>query len=60
LEESLYWERIVAFFLARLREEHRFADGAALRAQLGRDREAAEAVWRAAQAHPWPDWSLHS
>jgi len=59
-EEPLYGECIIAFFLARLREEQRFADGAALRAQLGRDREAAEAVWRAAQAHPWPDWSLHS
>jgi riboflavin kinase/FMN adenylyltransferase len=59
-EEPLYGERIVAFFLARLRDEQRFADAGALRAQLGRDREAAEAVWRAAQALPWPEWSLHS
>ncbi len=57
-EEPLYGERIVAYFLARLRDEQRFADGAALRVQLGRDREAAEAVWRAAQALPWPEWSL--
>jgi riboflavin kinase/FMN adenylyltransferase len=59
-EEPLYGERVVAFFLARLRDEQRFTDGAALRLQLGRDREAAEAVWRAAQALPWPEWSLHS
>ena len=58
--EPLYGERIVAYFLSRLRDEQRFADGAALRAQLGRDREAAEAVWRAAHAFPWPEWSLHS
>lgn len=58
--EPLYGERIVAYFLSRLRDEQRFADGAALRVQLGRDREAAEAVWRAAQALPWPEWSLHS
>jgi riboflavin kinase/FMN adenylyltransferase len=59
-EEPLYGEHIVAFFLARLRDEKRFADGGALTAQLGRDREAAEAVWRAARALPWPEWSLHS
>lgn len=59
-QEPLYGERLVAFFLSRLRDEQRFADGAALRAQLGRDREAAEAVWRAAERFPWPEWSLHS
>lgn len=59
-EEPLYGERVFAFFLTRLRDEQRFADGGALRAQLGLDREAAEAVWRAAQALPWPEWSLHS
>jgi len=59
-EEPLYGERIVAFFLARLRDEQRFADADALRVQLGRDREAAEAVWRAAQGLPWPEWALHS
>ena len=57
-EEPLYGERIVAYFLARLRDEQRFVDAGALRVQLGRDREAAEAVWRAAQALPWPEWSL--
>src|SRR5512137_3065997 len=59
-EEPLYGERVVAFFLARLRDEQRFADADALRVQLGRDRESAEAVWRATQALPWPEWSLHS
>lgn len=59
-EEPLYGERIVAYFLARLRDERRFPDASALRLQLGRDREAAEAVWRAAQALPWPEWALHS
>ena len=59
-EEPLYGERVAAFFLARLRDEQRFADAAALRVQLGRDREAAEAVWRAAQALPWPEWALHA
>jgi riboflavin kinase/FMN adenylyltransferase len=59
-EEPLYGERVVAYFLARLRDEQRFPDPNALRLQLGRDREAAEAVWRAAQALPWPEWTLHS
>ena len=59
-EEPLYGERLLAFFLARLRDERRFADGAALRAQLARDREAAEAVWRGAGELPWPEWTLHS
>ena len=59
-EEPLYGERVAAFFVARLRDERRFADGDALRAQLDRDREAAEAVWRRAQALPWPEWALHS
>ncbi len=59
-QEPLYGERIVAYFLARLRDEQRFPDPAALRVQLGRDRDAAEAVWRAAQALPWPEWALHS
>jgi riboflavin kinase/FMN adenylyltransferase len=58
--EPLYGDRILAFFLARLREERRFPDETALRAQLGRDREAAEAVWQAAQGLPWPEWALHS
>ncbi len=59
-EAPLYGERIAAFFLARLRDERRFTDAAALRAQLGRDRAAAEAVWRGAQAHPWPEWALQA
>ncbi len=59
-EEPLYGERVAAFFLTRLRDEQRFADGDALRVQLGRDREAAEAVWRGAEALPWPEWALHS
>jgi len=58
--EALYGEGVLAFFLARLRDERRFPDEAALRAQLGRDREAAEAVWQAAQALPWPEWALQS
>jgi riboflavin kinase / FMN adenylyltransferase len=58
--EALYGEHILAFFLARLRGELRFPDGAALSAQLGRDREAAEAVWQAARGLPWPEWALHS
>ncbi|RPI00391.1 MAG: riboflavin biosynthesis protein RibF [Zetaproteobacteria bacterium] len=59
-DEALYGERIVAFLVARLRDEQRFPDAAALRAQLGRDREAAEAVWRGAEGFPWPEWALHS
>lgn len=59
-EEPLYGERIVVYFLARLRDERRFADGSELRAQLGRDRMAAEAAWQAARELPWPEWDLHS
>jgi riboflavin kinase/FMN adenylyltransferase len=58
--EALYGERVLACFLARLRDERRFPDEAALRAQLTRDREAANAVWRAAQALPWPEWTLQA
>jgi len=56
--EPLYGERLVAFFLHRLRDERRFPDGAALVRQLTRDREAAQAAWEAARALPWPDWAL--
>jgi riboflavin kinase/FMN adenylyltransferase len=56
---SLYGQRIVAFFLRRLRDEQRFPGTEALVAQLARDRQAAEAVWEAARASPWPDWTLH-
>ena len=59
-ESPLYGERLLAFFLARLRDEQRFADGAALSAQLARDRDAARVVWQGAQALPWPEWTLHS
>ena len=59
-ESPLYGERLLVFFLARLRDEQRFADGAALSAQLARDREAARAAWEAARALPWPEWALHS
>ncbi len=58
--ESLYGERVTAFFLQRLRDEQRFASAEALAARLHRDREAAEAAWQAARAFPWPDWALHS
>ncbi|MEK6718398.1 MAG: riboflavin biosynthesis protein RibF [candidate division NC10 bacterium] len=59
-ETALYGERVVAFFLRRLRDEQRFASAQALAEQLGRDREAAEAVWQAARVLPWPEWTLHS
>jgi riboflavin kinase/FMN adenylyltransferase len=59
-DSALYGERILVFVLRRLRDEQSFADEGALRAQLARDREAAEAVWRAAQGLPWPEWTLHS
>ncbi|MBI2002080.1 MAG: hypothetical protein HYS69_12975, partial [candidate division NC10 bacterium] len=59
-ETPLYGERVVAFFLRRLRDEQRFASAQALAEQLGRDRQAAEAVWQAARALPWPEWTLHS
>ncbi len=58
--ESLYGERVTAFFLRRLRDERRFASAEALAARLRRDRVAAEAAWQAARAFPWPDWTLHS
>ncbi len=57
-EEPLYGERVLACFLARLRDEARFPDAAALAAQLGRDRAAAESVWAAARGLPWPEWAL--
>lgn len=56
---ALYGVRVLAFILDRLRDEQRFADAEALRAQLARDRNAAEAVWRAAEPLPWPEWALH-
>jgi len=59
-DEALYGERIVAFFLRRLRDEQRFPDAGALAAQLAKDRESAEAVWQAARGLPWPEWALHS
>jgi riboflavin kinase/FMN adenylyltransferase len=59
-ESPLYGERLLVFLLARLRDEQRFADRAALSAQLARDREAARAAWEAARALPWPEWTLHS
>jgi len=58
--EPLYGHRLTAFFLRRLRDTQRFASAEALAAQLSRDREASEAVWQAARALPWPDWTLHS
>jgi riboflavin kinase / FMN adenylyltransferase len=57
-EAPLYGERVLAFFLARLRDEIRFPDAPALVAQLARDREEAGAVWAAARALPWPEWAL--
>lgn len=58
--EPLYGERVAAFFLRRLRDEQRFASAEALVAQLTRDREAADAVWKAARGLPWAEWTLHS
>jgi riboflavin kinase/FMN adenylyltransferase len=58
-DEPLYGEAIVTFFLRRLRDEQRFPDAGALAGQLVRDRQAAEAVWQAAHALPWPEWTLH-
>ena len=58
--EPLYGLRLTAYFLRRLRDTQRFASAEALIAQLRRDREASEAVWLAARAFPWPDWTLHS
>lgn len=59
-DAPLYGERLMAFFLRRLRDEQRFPSGQALAAQLVRDREAAAAIWEAARALPWPDWALHT
>jgi len=56
---TLHGERVLVYVLRRLRDEQRFADAEALRAQLACDRDAAEAEWRAAQPLPWPEWSLH-
>lgn len=58
-DEPLHGEAIVTFFLRRLRDEQRFPDAGALAGQLVKDRQAAEAVWQAAHALPWPEWTLH-
>ncbi len=58
--ETLYGERVSAFFLRRLRDEMRFDGAAALAGQLARDREVAEGVWQAARTLPWAEWTLHS
>jgi len=57
-EDALYGERVVAFFLRRLREERRFPDASALARQLRADRAAAEAAWAAARAMCWTEWTL--
>jgi riboflavin kinase/FMN adenylyltransferase len=59
-QESLYGERVTAFFLRRIRGEQRFPSVEALAACLQTDREAAEAAWQAAHAFPWAEWTLHS
>ena len=59
-DAPLYGERVIAFFLQRLRDEQRFASVAALVEQLGKDRLDAETAWRHAGSLPWPDWALHS
>jgi len=59
-ETPLYGERVTAFFTRRLRDEQRFPDAAALMAQLGADRTAAEAAWEAARGFPWPEWTLQA
>jgi riboflavin kinase/FMN adenylyltransferase len=59
-EGALYGERVTAFFTRRLRDEQRFPDAAALVAQLGADRAAAEAAWEAARGFPWPEWALQA
>jgi len=59
-EGPLYGERVTAFFTRRLRDEQRFADAAALVAQIGADRAAAEAAWEAARGFPWPEWALQA
>jgi riboflavin kinase/FMN adenylyltransferase len=57
--EPLYGERLLVFFLARLRDEQRFPDAAALTRQLTADRQNAAAVWRESASFPWPEWTLH-
>jgi riboflavin kinase/FMN adenylyltransferase len=56
--EPLYGERMLAFFVRRLRDEMRFPDAAALARQLAADQQAAEAAWGAARAMCWTDWAL--
>jgi riboflavin kinase/FMN adenylyltransferase len=56
--EPLYGERLLVFVVARLRDERRFENAAALGAQIAADRAAAEAVWAAAEALPWAEWAL--
>ncbi len=57
--DALYGERLLVFFVARLRDEARFADALALTRQLQKDQESAEAVWRESASFPWPEWALH-
>jgi len=57
-EEPLHGERLLVFVLARLRDERRFESAAALGAQVAADRAAAEAIWAAAAALPWAEWTL--
>jgi riboflavin kinase/FMN adenylyltransferase len=57
-EGALYGERVVAFFLQRLRDEMRFPDADALARQLCADRLAAEAAWGAARVMCWSEWAL--
>jgi riboflavin kinase/FMN adenylyltransferase len=57
-EGPLYGERVVAFFLRRLRDEMRFPDAEALARQLAADRAAAEAAWGAARVMCWTEWAL--
>ncbi len=56
---SLYGERLRLLFLDRLRAEQRFADAAALVAQIRRDREAAEAGFARITDLSWEAWALH-
>ncbi len=58
--EGLYGERVVAFFLQRLRDEATFVGAEALATQLAKDRQAAALAWEAARGLPWPEWTLHS
>ncbi len=57
-ETPLYGEWLTVYVLERLRDEQTFPDAAALRAQLARDRAAAEAIWAGARGLPWPEWTL--